>query len=153
MPDKPVPRISYVFNITNDINATREFYVELLGMEEQAFMDSPEFGWLALKGDKFQMMWFRSEPGKPMPVLDKFTCQPGWMGGEIDATSWAVQIPEADFAATVGRLTEAGVRFFKPEPEWRQDSYWGVSVMDPMGITVEVYTTPAERPESTEWGG
>jgi catechol 2,3-dioxygenase-like lactoylglutathione lyase family enzyme len=151
MSDKPVPKIGYVFNMTNDIAATREFYVELLGMEEASFMDTPEMGWLALKGTGFQMMWFRAD--EVLPVLDRFTCQPGWMGGEIEATSWAVEIPEADFAATVGRLTEAGVRFFKPEPDWRQDSYWGVSVMDPMGITLEVFTLPAERPEKTEWGG
>ena len=31
-------------------------------------------------------------------------------------------------------------------PTWRQDSYWGWSIKDPMGQTVEVYSSPAQRP-------
>jgi hypothetical protein len=49
-------------------------------------------------------------------------------------------MPEAEFADCYLRLREAGVRAFNEKPEWRRNSYWGYSVMDPMGNTVEVYT-------------
>jgi hypothetical protein len=33
------------------------------------------------------------------------------------------------------------------------DGYWGFTAMDPMGNTVEIYTIPAEKPETTTWPG
>jgi len=42
---------------------------------------------------------------------------------------------------------------FNEEPEWRVDNYWGLTVKDPMGNTVEVYTIPKQKPESTTWKG
>ena len=148
---KPGVRVRFLFNIANDVAAIREFYVSLLGLEEVHFMDTEEFGWLSTNSEGFQMMWFRADV--PQEVPTDFAMQPGWEGGTREVTSWAVQIPEADFGSVYERLREAGTRMFRPEPEWRQDSYWGLSVLDPMGVTVEVYTTPAERPASTEWPG
>ncbi|MCD4657921.1 MAG: hypothetical protein K8S87_10315, partial [Planctomycetes bacterium] len=98
----------------------------------------------------FQMMFFRVD-NKFTPV-QKFAQQPGWEGGELDATSWGIAIPEEDFRATYEKLRDAeGVKLFKDVPYWRQDSYWGVSVLDPAGNTIEVFTYVKERPESTEW--
>jgi hypothetical protein len=62
-----------------------------------------------------------------------------------------VEVPEEDFAETWHRLVEDGVKLFKAVPEWRQDSYWGISVLDPMGNTLEVYSIPKERPAKLEW--
>ena len=89
--------------------------------------------------------------GQEMPVLEEWTWQPGYEGPELHATSWAIGIPEEDFADTVTRLKESGVKCFSEWPEWRQESYWGFSVMDPMGTTVEVYTVPSEKPEDPTW--
>jgi len=147
--EKPGVRIRFVFNVCNDINAIRDFYVGILGLEEVHFMDTEQFGWLATNSDGFQMMWFRAD--EPQEVPTEFACQPGWAGGVREVTSWGIFIPEDDFRGVIGKLHEAGATFFSPRPDWRQDSYWGVSVLDPMGVTVEVYTTPAERPEPTEW--
>lgn len=114
-------------------------------------MDQPPFGWLSVDAGGFEMMWFRAE--RPTPTATEFTQQPGWEGGTREGTSWAVQIPEERFATTWQRLREAGVALFRPTPEWRQDSYWGLSALDPCGVTVEVYVTPKERPAATVWPG
>jgi len=149
--EKAGVRIKFVFNVCNDVAAIREFYVTLLGLEEVHFMDTKEWGWLATNSDGFQMMWFRAEELQDVPT--EFACQPGWAGGVREVTSWGIEIPEADFRGVLESLAAAGAPMFKPEPDWRQDSYWGLSVLDPMGVTVEVYTMPAERPESMEWPG
>jgi catechol 2,3-dioxygenase-like lactoylglutathione lyase family enzyme len=149
--DLPTVTVRFVFNVCNDIAATRRFYVELLGMREGSYMDTPEFGWLAVQCEGFQMMWFRADEEQPVPK--EFTMQPGWEGGTLEGTSWAVGIPEDKFPEVYEKLREAGAPMLRAEPEWRQDSYWGLSVLDPMGVTVEVYTSPKERPESTEWPG
>jgi hypothetical protein len=39
-------------------------------------------------------------------------------------------------------------------PTWRQASYWGWTVRDPAGNTVEVYWHPKEKPgegETPQW--
>jgi catechol 2,3-dioxygenase-like lactoylglutathione lyase family enzyme len=150
-PKKPTAAVRYVFNVCNDIPAMRRFYVELLGLEEAAFMDTPEFAWLSVNCGGFQMMWFRADEEQPVP--EEFACQPGWEGGVLEVTSWAVSIPEGDFAAVFEKLADAGAKLFQPVPDWRQDSYWGLSVLDPMGVTVEVFSAPAEKPAETDWPG
>jgi catechol 2,3-dioxygenase-like lactoylglutathione lyase family enzyme len=135
--------------VAADLGAVRRFYVDLLGLREVAWADQPDFGWLSLDAGGFEMMWFRAERAAPVPR--EFTMQPGWEGGTREGTSWAVHVPEARFADTWRRLRDAGVTLFRPVPEWRQDSYWGLSALDPAGVTVEVYTTPAVRPAATVW--
>lgn len=143
--------VRFVFHVCNDVAAMRRFYVELLGLGEAHFMDTEEHAWLSVDCGGWQMMWFRADEEQPVPT--EFAMQPGWRGGTVEATSWGVGIPKERFAEVLAALTRAGVPMFKPEPEWRQDSYWGLSVRDPMGVTVEVYSTPAEKPESTTWPG
>jgi catechol 2,3-dioxygenase-like lactoylglutathione lyase family enzyme len=151
MSDAKLPRagIRFLFNVCNDVEAMRHFYVGLLGMEQAAFMNEEQFGWLALQCDGFQAMWFRGDESLPVPT--EFACQPGWPGGTLETTSWGVFIPEERFAAVYEALRDAGVTLFEPVPAWRQDCYWGLSALDPVGSTVEVYTNPAERPAETTW--
>jgi len=152
MPDeKPKPKVNlrFVFSMCNDIAAMKKFYTDLLGMQGTAFFNEEQFGYLAYKCDGLDFMFFKTH-GK-VHVKDEWTWQPGYEGGSHDAVSWAIEVPMEDFAATVKRLREASVRAFSGKPEWRQDSYWGYSVMDPMGNTVEVYVSPKEKPENREW--
>ncbi len=145
----PRVKVPFVYHVCNDIETIRHFYVDLLGMQQAAHMDTPDFGYLALECGGLQMMWFRAD--EKLPVPDAFACQPGWAGGTLDVSSFSAFVPEEDFMAVFERLRDAGTTMFKPEPEWRQDSYWGLSVLDPMGATVEVYTTPKDRPSDTTW--
>lgn len=147
--DGPRVRVPFLYHVCNDVEAIRHFYVDLLGMQQSAHMDTPEFGFLALECGGLRMMWFRGD-GK-LPVAEAFACQPGWAGGTLEVSSISALVPEEDFAAVFVRLKEAGTPMFKPVPEWRQDSYWGLSVLDPMGATLEVYNAPKERPADTVW--
>jgi hypothetical protein len=60
-------------------------------------------------------------------------------------------VQEQDFRATVGRLKKGLYKSLTPNPTWRQQSYWGFTVLDPMGNTVEVYCTVKDKPQNTEW--
>ncbi|MCX6645250.1 MAG: VOC family protein [bacterium] len=150
---KALPRVNirFLFAMCNDIPAMRKFYSDLLGMQEVSYMNDEGFGWLCYQCEGFQFMFFRTH-GR-IPLIENWTWQPGYEGGGFDALSWAVEIPETEFADYYRRLKDAGVKAFSEKPEWRQGSYWGYSVMDPMGNTVEVYTSPKVKPDSDEWKG
>lgn len=147
--DPPRVNIRFLFAMCNDIDAMRKFYSELLGMQEVSYMNEEQFGWLCYQCEGFQFMFFRTH-GK-IPVIEEWTWQPGYNGGSYDAVSWAIEIPEEGFADCHKRLKDANLKAFSDKPEWRQDSYWGYTVMDPMGNSVEVYTSPKTKPESGEW--
>ncbi len=149
--DTPQVNIKFLFALCNDISEMRTFYTDFLGMNETSYKNDEEWGWLVYKCEGFEFMIFRGHG--EIPVLGDFTWQPGGGGGPIEGPSWAISIPEVLFAETVERLQTAGVKSLTENPEWRQDSYWGFSVMDPMGHTVEVFSTPSEHPKSTEWPG
>jgi catechol 2,3-dioxygenase-like lactoylglutathione lyase family enzyme len=147
MADKPLVRIGFIYNCTNSLEDTRRFYTELLGMEESAY--KPEWNYLCYRFGDLEFMFFGAEGVLDVPA--EFADQPGWEGGTLEVTSWSVEVPEADFGKTVERLRAAGVKVFNDKPEWRVDSYWGYTVLDPNGVTVEVYTIPKQRPSSEEW--
>ncbi len=142
-------RLRYLFHVCNDVAAMRRFYVELLGLPEVSFVNDGKFGWLCVEAGGFESMWFRADA--PQPVPKAFACQPGWAGGTLEVTSWGIEIPWDRFAAVHRALVAAGTPLFGPVPEWRQGSYWGLSALDPMGATVEVYAIPPTKPTSTTW--
>ena len=106
----------------NEITAMRHFYTELLGMQEQAFLNEKEFGYLSYYcQDRLCLMFFYS--GKEAPKHTEWAWQPGYEGGSLHITSIAIEILEQDFAGTVERLKKEGVRVFSDVPDWRQNSY------------------------------
>jgi len=147
-PPGPAPKINFIYNSCNDLTAMREFYSNLIGMNETSYREG-EQGWLVYDCGGFQFMVFPA--GYELPVLTDWGMQPGWEGGTLEVPSWSVEVPEPDFAATVQLLIDAGVPCFSDVPRWCQDSYWSFPVRDPMGNTVEVYTMPAVRPGATDW--
>ncbi len=147
------PRIHlrFAFHFANDLGPMRRFYGEGLGMTELMFVDEEPAGFLVYETEGLQLMFFRSE--KPLLVADDWASQPGWEGGAAEVDSWGIEVPEKELGRTVERLRGLGAPFFKKDPEWRQTSYWGVSVRDPMGRTIEVYSVPKTKPRSTVWPG
>lgn len=141
--------VRFVYNFCNDLAAMRRFYTDLVGLDEAAF--SEEHRYLCYQCEGFQLMFFR--PDANVEVREGWADQPAYAGGTAYVTSWSVEVPEEEFAATVARLREAGVETHADEPDWRVDSYWGFAAKDPMGNTVEVYATPKARPASTTWPG
>ncbi len=151
---EPKVNVRFIFSICNDVEEMRRFYSDLLGMKEQAFYKAEDgkFGYLSyMCAGGLEVDFFYT--GKEVPALTEWAWQPGYEGGNFMVTSWAIEIPEEDFPATVKRLKDAGVKSFSGNPEWRQDSYWGFSVADPQGNTIEVYAMPKEKPGATTWPG
>ncbi|MBX3475564.1 MAG: c-type cytochrome [Planctomycetes bacterium] len=145
---RPAPRINirFLYGFCNDIPATRRFYTELLGMKEGAAVDSKDFGFVTYRCEGLEYMFFRTE--KPMPVEERWADQPGEaLDGAQPLMSMSIAVPWSDFKATVKRLRDAKVKAAKPSPSWRQASYWGWTIKDPMGNTIEVYSTPDTKPE------
>ncbi len=135
--DKTGINIRFIFNFCNDIDEIRRFYSELIGLEEVSYRNDEEWGWIVYQSEGFQFMWFRSD--EKLPIIDGWAAQPGYNGGEFAITSWSIELPKEDFEEIIGRLKASGAKLFSMEPEWRQESYWGFTVMDPMGNTVELY--------------
>lgn len=153
-PEVETPRVNlkFMFSVCNDVDAMRNFYTDLLGMQENAYYKAEDgsFGYLSymsVGGIEIDFFYI----GKEAPPLTEWAWQPGYEGGSIPVTSWAIEIPADDYKATIKRLQDAGVKAFTENPEWRLDSYWGFSVMDPQGNTIEVYTMPKTKPASPEW--
>lgn len=140
---RPAPRINirFLYGFCNDVAATRRFYTELLGMKEGTAVDTKDFGFVTYRCEGLEYMFFRAE--KPLPVEERWADQPGEaVDGAQPLMSMSIAVPWADFRATVKRLREAKVKTAKPSPSWRQASYWGWTIKDPMGNTIEVYSTP-----------
>ena len=146
---KPKPKVNlrFLYSFCKDVAAARRFYTEGLGMQEECASEH----WVCYDCEGMQLMFFRDE-GFP-PVRKTFSAQPGGGGGEDPVPSWSILIPEADFAATVGRLQALKASANMPQPKLLQNSYWAYVVLDPSGNTVEVYTIPKEKPTSPEWPG
>lgn len=134
-----------------DVQAMRRFYEEGLGMQLASFTDEERWGWAVFQSEGLQLMFHRWDEGGEVPVPEGFAWQPGDGEGTRPAMSYGIELPEADYAETVARLAAQGAPALTPTPTWRQDSYWGWTVRDPGGNTVEVYCAVAERPASTDW--
>ncbi len=144
---QPKVKIRFLFNHCNDLGEMRHFYSDLLGLSEKAYKE--EWGYLCYVSEDLEMMFFRSDT--KIPYIEEWADQPGWEGGTLKIASWAIGIPEGDFTNVYKQLKSERVKMFNEEPEWRVDNYWGLTVKDPMGNTVEVYTIPKQKPESTTW--
>lgn len=147
---EPQITLGYIYISCNDIVAMHHFYVELIGLDEQAYKSEGQIRWLVCRCRGFELMFFAAEDGVA-PVIDGWHAQPGWEGGTVEGVSWSIEVPAELYAETVQRLKADGVPCFFDKPQWLQDNYWGFPVKDPMGNTVEVFNLPKERPEQTEW--
>lgn len=113
---KPAPKVNikFIFSMCNDVEKMSEFYTKLLGMQEQAFMNDKEnkFGYLSYycTGDVY-LMFFSTETTAPQ--LTDWAWQPGYEGGNLMATSWAIEIPEEDYPATIKDLRMPESRLFR----------------------------------------
>jgi catechol 2,3-dioxygenase-like lactoylglutathione lyase family enzyme len=151
MREAAAPSIKFIYNYCNDVEAMRQFYIELLGLPQTFFMNDERGRFLEFNCEGIEFMFFQASA--PLPVPTEFSRQPGWEGGTLERPSCSIEYPPREFAACVKRLQTAGVRSAKPAPECH-GSYWAFPVLDPMGNTVEpVLQLPEELPAGTGWGG
>lgn len=149
MIDKPKPKanIRFLYAFCNEISPMREFYTELLGMQEVSHMDNEQMGWLAYQCEGLQYMFFRWD--SELPVEMRWADQPGEeIKDSVALMSFSLEYSFDDYRELVSELLKAEVKAEKPKPTWRQSSYWGWTIMDPMGNTIEVFAAPKEKPDS-----
>lgn len=145
---KPTIHIRFLYRYCNDIAPMRAFYSDGIGLLEFGYGDDDTHGYICYQSEGLQLIVMRHD--QPVPVLEDFACQPGDGGGPSPRTSISIELPEADFAAVHERLRQTDAPRMTDAPTWRQNSYWGWTVNDPMGGTIELYCHPAERPASPE---
>lgn len=141
--------IKFLFNYCNDVEAIRHFYTDLIGLNQTHYVNTEQYGYVVYASGSLEFMYFRADV--KLPVQEAWADQPGYSNGGLPVTSWAIAVPELLFPAVLERIRQDNASLLKPVPEWRQNSYWGITTKDPMGVTVEVYTIPSVVPPSTTW--
>ncbi|HOI25420.1 MAG TPA: hypothetical protein PK581_07505 [Caldisericia bacterium] len=137
------PRLGFLFMIANDLPEIRHFYTDVIGLPENSYFEDDAFGWLSYHMGDLEMDWFRADT--PQAISSEWACQPGYSGGTREVTSWAIEIEESKFEEVVEKCKEEKYPLFQEEPQFRQESYWGFTVRDPMGNTVELYYVPSKK--------
>ena len=147
----PQPRVNlrFVHAFCDDVPATKAFYGDRLGMTLQSTMDDEPHGWVVMQSEGFQLMFHRWDHG-PLQRSHEWSWQPGDGAGELPTISFGIEVPEDDYRAVVDGLMAADTEAITPTPTWRQGCYWGWTVRDPNGNTVEIYTMPAEEIDDDE---
>ena len=144
----PKLNIRFLYGMCQDIEAMRKFYSDVLGMDEKSYKNVDDWGWLVYQTEGFQLMFFRDEAAT---VEERWAWQPGGTSEEAaPLMSFSLEVPWGDYRATVARIAGSNAKTQSEKPQWRQMSYWGWTVKDPMGYTIEVYSTPPDKPAEGE---
>ena len=133
--------IRFLHRLCHDLDAVRRFYGEGLGFRELSYRNDDEHGWIVFESDGLQFMFHRW--AEPLPAKEGFAWQPGDAAGTVPRHSLGVHVPEDEWEATVARLRAMDVDAMTPAPSWRRESYWGWTLRDPLGETVEIWYEPA----------
>ncbi|MHC4939552.1 MAG: VOC family protein [Planctomycetota bacterium] len=132
--------IRFVHRICDDVDAMRRFYGDGIGFKELSYRNDEQHGWVVFESEGLQFMFHRWDHPMPRPV--GFAWQPGDGAGSEPRFSLGIHVPEEEWQATVDRLKAVGVESLTPEPTWRQESYWGWTINDPLGETIEIWHEP-----------
>lgn len=127
----PTPQVKFVYRYCNDLEATRRFYVDLLGLTHTSVKNGVQGGFVEVDCGGFRLTFLKSTT--ELPVYTQLSKLPGCEGGEIEQALCSVEYTADDYVAVVDRLRSAGVN--SPQP----DGEWSYPVLDPMGNTIEVY--------------
>lgn len=142
-------KIGFIFNYCTDILVTRDFYSNVLGLEEIQFNNDKEspWKWVVYKSGDLQLMFFQT-PDKleEFHILPPgFSNLPGDGIGDNLATAFSMTGYDLKtFKETINLALKKKCETQASVPSWRQDSYWGFTLNDPMGRTVEIVWEPKE---------
>lgn len=126
LPRIQVKSLDHVTLVVRSLEASRRFYVDLLGMEE---VPRPAFS--------FTGSWFQAGPTQIHLILDESATPTG--SDSTRTHHFAFQVDDA--AAAVARIEEAGVHLISP-PKSRPDGATQVFIRDPDGHSVELCSLP-----------
>lgn len=132
----------FSYNMVNDVLETKVFYGELLGMKIDHYVEGKYVG---VNGGQVSLLFFKAD--QEVPIQREWAWQPGdATGSEAEVDSFSLEYSEDSFKAVFNRLKQTPKILKNPRPEWRQNSYWGITLKDPTGKTIELYTTPERKP-------
>lgn len=138
-------KFQFLFLMANDLVQIDQFYRKTL---EVPVAGDPVNGWVDVNLGT-HVIYFKGD--YDLPVFKEWAWQPGYKGGSGNITSWSIEFPETEFRNLYERIKSSKVEMLNSQPEWRRDSYWGLTIKDPMGNTIELYTTPKQKPDEIEW--
>lgn len=134
----PKVHVSTLYYWCNDIAATKNFYADLIGLEETYYDE--EAGWFTCQSNDLNIVFMRASA--PLSGLADWAKQPGYRGGAVEVPSWVITVAAPEFQGIVARLKAAGVPCLNDAPISPQPDHWQFFVLDPMGNTVEIYAEP-----------
>jgi catechol 2,3-dioxygenase-like lactoylglutathione lyase family enzyme len=127
----------FLYSGSNNIPASREFYSELVGLE-QVWDEVDHIAYRLVGGVQFSVRY-----DADVTISREWSFQPGWALGlgvqpvpRSARASWSFALSPASFRSSVARLQHAEVDALRPDPFWV--GYWSYVVKDPMGHTVEL---------------
>lgn len=141
----------FAYEFTDDITASRAFYLDLIGME--AVWDEEDS--FAFVHGSVQVLFSQAGPqfhddehgetarGHVAHCATGWAFQPGWGHGQVPLEqetarmrSSSIALSPDQFLKAVERVTAAGFPHLFDEPSWV--GYWSFPVQDPDGTTVEL---------------
>jgi len=130
---------STLFSYCNDVAKMRQFYVDLLGLNE-TYYDADK-GWLTCDSGQLNLVFIRANT--PITEHRAWAKQPGYKDGTLEVPSWVITVPHDKFDQIVETATHSDSMIpcyqdTPSEPRPGHHSFW---VRDPMGVTVEIYAT------------
>ncbi|MHC5012597.1 MAG: VOC family protein [Planctomycetota bacterium] len=147
--DRPKVNLKFLYAFCSDVKPIRSFYSDVIGAQEVGFMDNENMGWVCYQSDGLQFMFQRWD--EPFPAETRWAAQPGWtVEPNAPLMSFSLEMSVEDLRESVAKAKAAGVTARTPEPNWRQNSYWGWTIQDPMGNTIELYAHTDEKPAEGE---
>lgn len=146
MVDIPEIQLDFIFRLCRDITIIHDFYTKIIGLTPKTY--SAEHGWLQFDFLGVSLVF---TTGDQVQKHTNFAIQPGHDRGEIEVTSFAIKFSEVEFEKLWEKIENSSCQIQPEKPEWRMDSYWGFTIMDPMGVSLELYSTPKKKPDNTEW--
>jgi catechol 2,3-dioxygenase-like lactoylglutathione lyase family enzyme len=153
--EQPGPKVNvrFLYVMCNDVGLMRDFYSDVLGMSELNFRDDENFGWAVYDTEGFQLMFFRWD--NELPFDERWAWQPGEAPeNSAPLMSFSLEYPEDELREVVKRVREVDLPTATEKPTWRQNSYWGWTIKDPMGNTIELFSSVQQLPpegETPEW--
>lgn len=129
--------LSTLFYYCNNIEAMHHFYIELLDLEE-TYYDAKQ-GWLTFQIGDTGIVIIRGEQTRN--TATEWAKQPGYRDGISEIHSWVLTLSPEEFSAAVSRLQTSDSALLTDSTISPQPGHKQFFVRDPMGRTIELYTT------------
>jgi len=129
----PDIQVSTLYYFTTDLEATREFYSDVIGLEE---METDEENLLIYDGGGVDLVFVETE--NELPTIEQFARQPNYDGGELDEPSFVVNVPPDRFDGIAQAIVTAGITVYNDVILVPQVGQRALVVRDPMGNTIQI---------------